>query len=244
MIKDLIEPPFSTMEESIPPNNGPDVPAIARVTGYRKGKLPQQYIEQIAHCQALFVEVKEEIYLEGHLDFWASGVPEVRTTPSFGILCDAYSQEVFHREYVSGVIVLADTSFGGEEERFWQLSLLFFPKKVLEDPRILDDLCTGGEDCTLDRVLQAELWQFLERYTGPGDVLIDDRDGFLPAPIRLEITGEENEILDSEDVAEGLFELFRDGEFERCYAETIERIAAIHTRVRRVLKARDASRKG
>jgi hypothetical protein len=102
----------------------------------------------------------------------------------------------------------------------------------------------GGKRHDLDCILKLEFGELLRLYTGPGDVIIESRDGFYPVSIGLEISGKKNQVLNSEDVGDGLANLFRNGEFLFRYAETVKKIAAIYARGRSTLKERGAARKG
>lgn len=236
MTKYLVEKPFGSTNKTSPQGNCPDTETIADRLGFVHGPIPQDYRDKIAECQTLYVLYKG-IFQNEHLDRWARGAPEARAHVAFGALQKAYSTKVYHSENSSGLVVLSDTSFGSEKERYWQLSMLFFPKLAFEDPRILAESGTFS----LDELLLTNLWPLLDGYTGSGEAMIEDRNHFIPAPIRLTISGEENEVLDSENVAEGLVSLFHDGEFERRYAQTVRQISTMH-RKRRLLKEGNANR--
>jgi hypothetical protein len=200
-------------------------------------------VDGMALCQTAYAEVKD-ISLEEHLDMLIRrAAAELREKESFRLLKSAFSQPVYHRVDPTGVLILVDMSHGDPQQRFWQLSVLFLPKLVIKDPRIVNELFADGEDCTLDFALVHALEPMLEQYTGPGTVTLDGRDGFFFVAMRLEIRGEENEVLNSADVAEGLVDLFRNGKFDRRYGQTVRRIASVHTHVRRNSYGRGRPRK-
>lgn len=207
-LKPNIPRPFWATTQSISLNRRPDLPAIAGGLGFDFETLDGEFIDAIAHNQALLVEEKN-IDLTKHLQLWAERDPQVHQTKSFFAFQRAFSAPVYHRNTEWGLVILADSSHELFRVRFWGVELLFLPWAIAECPKIADDLVLP-EEVTLHGALRRGLSPLFERYDGPGDICLEGPNGFYPAAMRLHVVGNENEVLNSALVANGLVKVLGD----------------------------------
>jgi hypothetical protein len=147
-------------------------------------------------------------------------------------------RQVVHRVARWGVVVLnvkAAYSFDGE--RYWSITLRFYPFALVDDPQLLDPVYHNEAHNSLDRWLPHELESLiLRRYDGPGEVDVSGEGDFLFEPLIVTISGEVNQPLDAERVGGGLRRIFQGGAFDRRFLEVVNHTKAVHALVRKALQ--------
>jgi hypothetical protein len=214
----------------------PDMERMADILGFERGFLPPELIRSQALCRTLTKAVKR-IDKEGHINLWASDELQLETTRAFARNSRELSKPVLRREAPAGTLVLRDSSCGTRKDFYWSVDIEFYPTAIVEDPRLVADVCQPVNgfliNHALDIALNRELWDLVdEEYSGPGFALVDEGDEFNVGAI-IRVSGDLNEVLDSEDVASGLNAVFADDQFDDLVSYVVEHTKMIHRNLRK-----------
>jgi hypothetical protein len=209
---------------------------MAGILGFERGFLPPELIRSQALCRTLTKAVKN-IDKDRHIELWASDELKLGATHAFERNSRELSKPVFRRVSPVGTLVLRDSSCGTREDFYWCVDIEFYPTAIVEDPHLVADVCQRVNgfliNHALDITLNRELWPLVdEEYTGPGFALVDEGDEFNVGAI-IRVSGDLNEVLDSEDVASGLNALFADDQFDDLVSYVVEHTKLMHRNLRK-----------